>query len=373
MTGGELSGAMSGLLMIGGSAEVSGGVMRNMYNHVDYGSMDYYGGLGVEVYGGTATVSGVELRDMAGGGVCAAGDCRVTVDGCSFVHCFNGVIVTDGAALTLSGSPCMEDLGNGVSLEPGAKLQIGETLSPAEPIPIWHRDADRLGADYVPAITEGLGGNTAVLTSRYPLWYALETDEKGEAALRYAQCYPDVFAADWYADEVNYAKKYDLLRRDDGLFDPNGTVTGGEVLETVMFFCSGEEPETEMELLFADVPDDAPYLGALKWAVSAGYIVNDTRALEADKPFTREEMAYFCYLLGRSDNMIPADWTPREPDNPDFAECRAPDAWCWLRELGIIHGRDDGRLDPGALLTRAECIAMLCRLSECFWQMYYAQ
>ncbi len=178
--------------------------------------------------------------------------------------------------------------------------------------------------------------------------------------------YSDVNASDWFYEDVKKAEKLGLFEGfPDGSFRPNVSITRA-MFAQVLYRVAGA-PESEGELPFTDVPENAWYRQAVGWAYSNGIVNGVSEALFApDRKITREQMATmlfkYCSTLEKA---YPAQYGSLE----DFADKDnisgyALEPLCWAVGTGLIQGMNDGTLAPKKEATRAQAAAILVRLQK---------
>ena len=143
-------------------------------------------------------------------------------------------------------------------------------------------------------------------------------------------------------------------------------MTRAELIQTIWKYVW--EEEAEAEVLFPDVPADAPYLDALRWAVANGFLPAETVPFGPEVYATREEMAGICFDLAQYFGLEIPEGQNYALDFPDVGEVSewALEPMGWAVQEEIIKGMDGG-LNPQGLVTRAQCLTMLMRLSDCIW------
>ena len=121
----------------------------------------------------------------------------------------------------------------------------------------------------------------------------------------------------------------------------------------------GSFAEEAPEQIFADVPVDAYYYEAVKWAAEKGItggIGNDLFA--PNQPCTRAQIVTFLWRAAGS---------PEPKAMSSFADVTAGSyyakAVAWAVENGITSGTGDGKFSPDATCTRAQAVTFLYRAS----------
>lgn len=177
--------------------------------------------------------------------------------------------------------------------------------------------------------------------------------------------YDDLDTKAWYHDGVHYVLENDIM--DDlgnGRFGPNDKVTRA-VAVTAIWRLEGR-PATDFAMTFEDVPADAPYAEAVRWAQSVG-IANgyDANTFGPDDTLTREQFAAFFYRYAQLKGMgFIGMWAFRLnfPDAGSISDW-AYEAMSWMVMQGIINGMD-GILNPQGFATRAQIATMIERFSH---------
>ena len=170
----------------------------------------------------------------------------------------------------------------------------------------------------------------------------------------------------WYHAGVAYCLDNGLMEAEDGEFRVYDAVTRRELLEALWRFAGA--PEKRGEMPFSDVPADASYSAAVRWAAEAG-IAEGCRDgdFQPERPVTREELAAALYRLKQA--LLP------EPDAAfgigisDYADAEAVSEWArdameWARGAGLIYGTAPDILSPGETATRAQLAAVLFRMMQ---------
>ena len=175
----------------------------------------------------------------------------------------------------------------------------------------------------------------------------------------------DVSEDAWYHDAVRWAVDNGIMNGvASDLFSPDGTATRAMVV-TMLWRLEGEPAGAGIS--FADVPADAWYIDAVRWAAQTGIIRGlSDESFEPDAPVTREQLAAILYRYAQSKGQgftgawaFPLDY----PDAADVSEY-AYEPLCWMTMHGIITGMDDGSLAPKDNATRAQIAAIFMRFCE---------
>lgn len=180
--------------------------------------------------------------------------------------------------------------------------------------------------------------------------------------------FTDVPTNAWYYDSVVYVYENELMNGVSATeFEPEEAVTRA-MLVTVLHRLAGK-PETEAELPFTDVPADAYYADAVRWALEQE-ITNGVSAtkFEPEENLTREQLATFVYRYAKKaelDVSAKGDLTAF-PDADKISDY-ALEAMQWAVGFGLINGDKSAAgtfLLPQGDATRAQIAAILMRFVE---------
>ena len=155
--------------------------------------------------------------------------------------------------------------------------------------------------------------------------------------------YTDVPSDAWYADEVDCVTERGLMTHTgDNAFEP-GTYTTRGMLMTILARMDG-----------VDTAGTPWYKAGMEWAVAKG--VSD--GTNPTGLITREQIVTMLYRYENNPyggasltGFVDAD------DVSDWAQAAVE----WAVYVGLLEGKDGGRLDPTGTATRAELAAILCR------------
>jgi len=180
-----------------------------------------------------------------------------------------------------------------------------------------------------------------------------------------AAAYTDVAEKAWYAAPVAYCSAKGLMQGVGGdRFDPEGDFSRA-MLAAVLYRLSGAPaPESAAEV-FADVASGSWYADAVGWAYARDIAVGAGEGLFLpDRPITRAEAAVMLYRCAAAAELIGEESGPAPFTDRDLIPDWALAAMDWAYANGLFIGRDDGSVDPLALITRAEAAAVVMRYCE---------
>lgn len=174
-----------------------------------------------------------------------------------------------------------------------------------------------------------------------------------------SQDFEDLQEDGWYRQAIDFVTARELFGGvTEREFQPDLTMSRG-MLAMVLYRLNGE-PVVPSAEAFPDVDEEAWYAEAVAWAseqkLVSGY---DSGLFGADNAVTREQLAAILYrLCGTPDteNAVLA-----------FGDGNQVSAWAWdavnwAVSQGLLSGRSETSLAPGATVTRAEVAAILQRL-----------
>lgn len=167
--------------------------------------------------------------------------------------------------------------------------------------------------------------------------------------------FTDISKSDYFYDAVLWAADKGVTSGvTDTLFAPNASCTRAQMV-TFLWRANGS-PVVDYAMNFTDVPADAYYADAVRWAVSKG-ITSGTSAttFAPDMTVTRAQTVTFLYR---------AAGTPAVSGG-SFADVDAnayyADAVAWAVSEGITSGTSATTFSPDAACTRAQIVTFLYR------------
>ena len=171
----------------------------------------------------------------------------------------------------------------------------------------------------------------------------------------------------WMEEAVNYASaRMIALGREQGIFDPDGTVTRAEFLTMLMRALDPEPIGAWMVQQFDDIPQDAYYYDAALKAKAFG-IVNGTgdNEFNPDARISRQEMFAMLYNAMKVMHMLPEVMTTEFvmfEDGDEVAEFAATPIQT-LAKLKLVSGFD-GKIMPLGTATRAEAVQLIYNMLQ---------
>lgn len=166
--------------------------------------------------------------------------------------------------------------------------------------------------------------------------------------------FTDVPDGTWYTEAVDWCKENGIMSgTGTTTFAPNTTMSRA-MLAAVLYRSAGS-PEVDGLADFSDVPANAYYNNAAKWASDHSYISGyGNRVFGSDDPVTREQIVS---ILWRYEGRPAAD----APDFADEANISgfAESAVDWARANSIVSGVGNNRFDPKGTATRAQVAVIL--------------
>lgn len=168
--------------------------------------------------------------------------------------------------------------------------------------------------------------------------------------------FSDVPADAWYSEAVRWAVEQGITKGVTAdSFAPEQVCTRGQAVTFVWrLYGMGQAQRTDM---FADIREDAYYEQAAYWAVEQGI----TSGMEADRfapeeSCTRGQIVTFLY---RAEGMPQVTGESAFMDVPPALYCH--DAVLWAVEKGITQGVDEAHFYPDSPCTRGEMVTFLYR------------
>ncbi len=184
--------------------------------------------------------------------------------------------------------------------------------------------------------------------------------------------YVDASPNAWYHDGVHWALSQGVMKGYSAhCFGPDDKVTRASLV-TMLWRLEGS-PYSGRDLSFRDVPSDAWYATAVRWATGAGIINGRTgNVFEPGDTLTREELATVLYRHASRTKDTSSDDLLFLPSFSDLSEVSgwAYDAVNWMAMNGVFEGTltSSGSrvLNPRWAATRAETAEVLMR----YWKYY---
>lgn len=169
----------------------------------------------------------------------------------------------------------------------------------------------------------------------------------------------DVKANDYYYNAVLWAAENGITTGTDAVhFSPNLPCTRAQIV-TFLWRSMGS-PVVNYAMSFSDVPENAYYAEAVRWAVSEGITTGTTETtFSPDEPCTRVQAIAFLFRCAAPDAVTLQELVSGYAD-AEAVPGYALGAMNWALASGILQG--DGRnLTPNEACTRAQIVTFLYR------------
>ena len=166
----------------------------------------------------------------------------------------------------------------------------------------------------------------------------------------------DVPTDAYYYEAVKWAQKKGITGGiGDGLFGPNQPCTRAQIV-TFLWRAAGS-PVVNYAMDLADVSGDAYYAEAVRWALSQGITTGTADGLFAPgATCTRAQSMTFLFRASKAS----ADGAPAFSDVA--ADAYYAEAVKWATDNGITNGTTSSTFSPGSGCTRAQIVTFLWRL-----------
>lgn len=166
----------------------------------------------------------------------------------------------------------------------------------------------------------------------------------------------DVPTDAYYYEAVKWAQKKGITGGiGDGLFGPNQPCTRAQIV-TFLWRAAGS-PVVNYAMDLADVSGDAYYAEAVRWALSQGIITGTADGkFSPNAPCTRAQAVTFLFRASKAS----ADGAPAFSDVA--ADAYYAEAVKWATDNGITTGTTSSTFSPGSGCTRAQIVTFLWRL-----------
>lgn len=146
-----------------------------------------------------------------------------------------------------------------------------------------------------------------------------------------------------------------------GLFGPDGTCTRAQLV--TMLWCMTDKPVADYLMPFSDVEENAWYAEAVRWAASEKIVTGTSAAtFDPDGTLTRAQAVTILWRYARVQGMdtTQGGMAIREFDDFDTLPAYAGEAMAWAVNANILKGADH-KLLPNDACTRAQIVALLYR------------
>ena len=166
----------------------------------------------------------------------------------------------------------------------------------------------------------------------------------------------DVPTDAYYYEAVKWAQKKGITGGiGDGLFGPNQPCTRAQIV-TFLWRAAGS-PVVNYAMDLTDVPGDAYYAEAVRWALSQGITTGTADGrFSPNAPCTRAQAVTFLFRASKAS----ADGAPAFSDVA--ADAYYAEAVRWATDNGITNGTTSSTFSPGSGCTRAQIVTFLWRL-----------
>ena len=201
-------------------------------------------------------------------------------------------------------------------------------------------------------LTDAAGTETTITDLTFPMPAGINRVQATFAPKEF----DDVAADAWYHDAVQWAVINGVTEgTSETTFSPKDACTRAQVV-TFLWRAAGE-PQPTADNPFRDVPDDAYYHDAVLWAVEQGITKGTSEdAFSPDAPCTRAQVVTF---LHRADGSPVTTAELTFKDVP--ADAWYADAVRWAVEQEITTGTSADTFSPNKTCTRAEVVTFLHR------------
>lgn len=166
----------------------------------------------------------------------------------------------------------------------------------------------------------------------------------------------DVPTDAYYYEAVKWAQKKGITGGiGDGLFGPNQPCTRAQIV-TFLWRAAGA-PVVNYAMDLTDVSGDAYYAEAVRWALSQGITTGTADGrFSPNAPCTRAQAVTFLFRASKAS----ADGAPAFSDVA--ADAYYAEAVKWATDNGITNGTTSSTFSPGSGCTRAQIVTFLWRL-----------
>lgn len=186
---------------------------------------------------------------------------------------------------------------------------------------------------------------------------------KGEEAER---VFDDVSPDKWFYGDVEYVNEKGLMNGvAEKTFAPDAPLSRA-MCATILYRMAGEPEVDDVKLSFADVPEDAWYTDAVKWAYCKEIVNGKAQNTFAPEDhITRAEFATMLFRYVFIGNMVlPAKREFCFFEDGDKVPDYAQTAIIFLYNSEVINGKGNNRFAPNDKVKRSETAALIHRFGE---------
>ncbi|MDR0930759.1 MAG: S-layer homology domain-containing protein [Clostridiales bacterium] len=173
--------------------------------------------------------------------------------------------------------------------------------------------------------------------------------------------FADVNKSNWFYDSVGYVYQNGIMQgMEDGMFVPQYNMTRA-MFVTTLYRIAGE-PDVLYNDYFDDCQQNVWYTNAVKWAANNKIVSGrDDGTFDPNGSISRQEIATILYRYKNSPatKAIVAEFI----DSGEIASY-ARDAIAWAQSAGVITGYEDKSFNPKKPATRAEVAAIISRFNK---------
>ena len=192
--------------------------------------------------------------------------------------------------------------------------------------------------------------------------YLIHVETDGDPSLncsKVSNVFVDVPTDAYYLNPVYWAAANRItFGTDETHFSPDASCTRAQVV-TFLWRDAGS-PKVSVSCPFADVPSDAYYSDAVRWAISNGITKGtDESHFSPEEPCTRAQVATFLWRAHGEPNVITLHTFSDVPEDAYYSH-----AVSWALFRGITNGTDLTHFSPDDTCTRAQVVTFLYRASR---------
>lgn len=169
----------------------------------------------------------------------------------------------------------------------------------------------------------------------------------------------DVSSSSYFYDAVNWAVRKGITSGTSATtFSPYQPCTRAQIVKFI-YKMAGSPDVSDVEIPFSDVPSNAYYLDAVKWAVSSGVTSGTSKTtFSPNKPCTRGQIVTFLWKYNKAPEV---DATVKFSDVESTAYYA--EAVKWAVANNVTSGTSATTFSPNVPCTRAQAVTFLYKSS----------